>query len=160
MKAQVSSPMPGSHSKPTKRPKMHKIKHNKIKISELKGDVRKLKIKKATIAKGAKRIRAYYDTWEEWVRDPLGYWLFRVDQKKKEIQAGFCKGDNCIRVLINGKDGEEIYNTIVREHLVTSLQHAAYVGYELQKAEFALRFRTRYVQDSKLHDPKQNKRNS
>lgn len=78
----------------------------------------------------------------------MGYWLFRVHNG--QIQAGFCKKCNIIEVMITGTNGEAIYNTIVREGLVKSLQHAAYVGYELHKAETALRFGVEYVQDSGL----------
>lgn len=110
----------------------------------------KLDLRKPTLARNAKRIKASYDTWTEWKQDPVGYWLFRVDPQHKDIHAGFCKKNNIIEVVIIGTDGEAMYNTIVRHKLVKSLQHAAYVGYELQKAEVALRLKIPYVQDKPL----------
>ena len=40
-------------------------------------------------------------------------------------------------------------HTIVRRGLVSSLEHAAYLGYELRKAEWAMLAGGRYVQDRK-----------
>ncbi len=111
------------------------------------GDVRKLRITKPTLAADAAFIKASYDTWTEWKEDPLGYWLIRVDTEKKQIEAGFCRSGNVIEVVVTGNDGEAIYNTIIRNGLVGSLQHAAYLGYELHKAEIALKLGLRYVQD-------------
>ena len=117
----------------------------------LKADVKKLDLQKPVLSSRVKHIRAHYNTWTEWKRDPIGYWLFRVDLDKKEIHAGFCKKNNIIQVVIVGTEGESMYNTIVRQKLVKSLQHAAYIGYELQKAEVALRLGIRYIQDVPLH---------
>ncbi len=44
----------------------------------------------------------------------------------------------------------EVFNTIIRENLISSLQHAADLGAELQKAEIALKHGIRYVQDDPL----------
>ena len=49
-----------------------------------------------------------------------------------------------------GTDAEAIAQTIVREGFVSSLQHAAYLGHELHKAEVALKLRLNFVQDSEL----------
>ncbi len=114
-----------------------------------KADIAKLDLRKPVLAKNARTIHASYDTWTQWKQDPLGYWLFRVDPGKNEIHAGFCTKKNIIEVVIVGCDGEAMYNTIVREKLVTSLQHAAYVGYELHKAEVSLKLGIPYVQDRK-----------
>ena len=112
------------------------------------GDVRKLDIKKPRLSADVRVLHAHYNTHREWKQDPVGYWLFRVHNG--QIQAGFCKKDNIVEVMVTGTDGEAIYNTIVREGLVKSLQHAAYVGYELQKAEIALKVGVEYVQDARL----------
>ena len=114
------------------------------------GDVRKLRITRPTLAADAAFIKASYDTWTEWKEDPIGYWLIRVDTEKKQIEAGFCRAGNIIEVVVTGKDAESIYNTIIRKGLVKSLQHAAYIGHELQKAEVALKLGIRYVQDLPL----------
>ena len=97
-----------------------------------------------------KHIKASYNTYKEWKQDPLGYFLIKVDRDKKEISAAFCTNDHKMRVVIVGKNAEEIYNTIVREELISSFQHAANLGEELSKAETALKLGILYVQDSPL----------
>ena len=126
---------------------MHKQQKNTTKAKALS----KLRLRKPALAKNVKIIRASYDTWSEWKRDGIAYWLFRVNRAKKRIEAGYCIKDNVIKILITGTDSEAIHNTIVRKKLVTSLQHAAYIGHELQKAEIALRLKIPYVQDRPLN---------
>lgn len=122
-------------------------KHDAHKIKKA---LEKLDLRAPRLAKRVRTIKAHYNTWVEWKQDKVGYWLFRVDHKHKDIHAGFCRKNNMIEVVVVGDDGEEMYNTIVREGLVKSLQHAAYIGYELHKAEVALRLGLKYVQDSQL----------
>lgn len=122
-----------------------------MKHSDVGGNVEHLDIKKPIIAEHVRVIKASYDTFKEWKQDTVGYWLFRVDRKKNAIQAGFCRKNNVMEVMITGTDGEEIHNTIVREGLVKSLQHAAYIGHELMKAEVALRLGIPYIQDAPLN---------
>jgi dihydropteroate synthase-like protein len=54
------------------------------------------------------------------------------------------------KVIIKGKTAEAIYTKIVEMGLVTGLDHAAYVGSELAKAEVALRTGKEYIQDRPL----------
>ena len=44
----------------------------------------------------------------------------------------------------------EIVNTLIRENLISSLQHAADMGIELTKAELALKYNLEYIQDKDL----------
>lgn len=97
-----------------------------------------------------KKIQASYNTYKEWKQDPSGYFLIRISQETKEISVGFCTNDNVLKAEITGRNAEEIYNTILREGLVSSLQHAAYLGLELYKAEVALKLNIKYIQDSPL----------
>ena len=53
-------------------------------------------------------------------------------------------------VIIKGKTAQGIYTKIVEMGLVTGLDHAAYLGSELAKAEVALRTGKEYIQDSQL----------
>ena len=52
--------------------------------------------------------------------------------------------------IIVGKTAMEIFNTIIKEKLVSSLQHAADLGAELKKAQIALENDLDYIQDSDL----------
>lgn len=94
-----------------------------------------------------KEITATYDESKEWKMDPKGYFLIRIDQKKKLIEVGHCMERNIVDIKIAGKNATEIFNTIIRNNLITNLQHAAYLGKELYKAELALKHKLNYIQD-------------
>ena len=53
-------------------------------------------------------------------------------------------------VIIKGKTAEGVYAKIVEMGLITRLEHAAYLGSELAKAEIALRTGKEYIQDNPL----------
>ncbi len=53
-------------------------------------------------------------------------------------------------VIVKGKTAEGIYAKIVEMGLVTRLEHAAYLGSELAKAEIALKTGKEYIQDNPL----------
>lgn len=95
-------------------------------------------------------IKAKHDPIKEWHADPKGYFLIRVDEKKKRIEAGFCTYKHVITKMIYGDNAIEIYNTIVKKRLITRLEHAAYLGKELYKAELALKYGKRYRQEFPL----------
>ncbi len=92
-------------------------------------------------------IQAAHDPIKEWNQDPNGYFLIRVNHKDKKIEVGFVSNDHVITKQILGKNAIEIYNTIIRHKLITRLEHAAYLGKELYKAELCLQTETKYVQE-------------
>ncbi len=97
-----------------------------------------------------KEIQAKYDDLKEFVMDKTGYFLIRIDQEKKIIEVAFCPELNKITVKITGRKPLEIYQTIIKQGLVSRLDHAAYLGRELQKAYIALQKGIPYVQDDEL----------
>ena len=104
-----------------------------------------------------KRITAKYHKIKDWRMDPKGYFLIRVDKKKKIIQIGYCKftrlGNSPINdmiAIVKGKTAIEIVNTLIREKFISTLQHAADMGIELHKAELSLKYGFKYIQDKDL----------
>ena len=102
-------------------------------------------------------ITAKYNKIKDWVMDPKGYFLIKIDREKNLIKVGYCifskLGNNPISDMIAevcGKTAIEIVNTLIRENFISSLQHAADMGIELQKAEIALRYNLEYIQDKDL----------
>ncbi|MCS7122065.1 MAG: dihydropteroate synthase-like protein [Archaeoglobaceae archaeon] len=79
---------------------------------------------------------------KEFVRDPCGDFTIHVSDKI------YCKHE---KLTICGKKSKAIVDTILREGLVSRLDHAAYLGRELMKAEIALRLKKNYVQDQDLN---------
>ncbi len=96
-------------------------------------------------------LEAKYDRIKDWKMDPKGYFLIKIYPETKEIGAGYCTfPDNKLRAEVRGKTALEIVNTIIREEMISSLQHAADMGIELFKAEIALKKGIKYVQDDPL----------
>ena len=61
--------------------------------------------------------------------DPKGYFLIRVDKKKKIIQIGYCKFTrlenspiNDMIAIVKGKTAIEIVNTLIREKFISPVQ--------------------------------------
>ena len=104
-----------------------------------------------------KRITAKYHKIKDWVMDPKGYFLIAIDRKKNLIRVGYCKftkmGNNPVNDMVAeivGKTAIEIVNTLIREEYISSLQHAGDMGIELFKAELALKYNLKYIQDKEL----------
>src|SRR3989344_5494546 len=97
-----------------------------------------------------REIKAEYDDLKEFTMDTKGYFLIRTNEKTKEIEVAFCPELNKITVKVTGKKPLEIYQTIIKEGLLSRLDHAAYLGRELQKAYLALQKSLPYVQDDEF----------
>jgi tetrahydromethanopterin S-methyltransferase subunit A len=52
--------------------------------------------------------------------------------------------------VIEGREGAVIAATVIEQGLLTQLDHAAYLGRELAKAEIALKTGSHYEQDAAL----------
>ena len=96
-------------------------------------------------------IEASYDRIKDWEMDPRGYFLIKVDLEMSLIRVAFCAlpGD-VMQTEITGTNALDIVNTLIREDMVSTLQHAADMGVELHKAELALQHGLEYVQDQAL----------
>ena len=92
-----------------------------------------------------RRIHASYVSAKEWAMDPAGYHIIKVFYDRHEIGVRFFTNDHAPVAEISGQDAESVMQTIVREKMVSSLQHAAYLGHELHKAEVALKLRLNFV---------------
>ena len=104
-----------------------------------------------------KTITAKYHKIKDWVMDPKGYFLIGLDKEKNLLQVGYCKfkilGNSPVNdmvAIVNGKTAIEIVNTLIREGYISSLQHAADMGIELTKAEFAIKNNKNYIQDKDI----------
>lgn len=95
-------------------------------------------------------MQAHYDSRKEWVMDSKGFFTIKPFPDEGVIRVRYYDSTHALKLVIEGKNGEEIYNTIVREGLVSTLTHAAYLGYELQKVEIAMKKNLPYVQDDPL----------
>ncbi len=84
--------------------------------------------------------------------DNVGMFKISVDHKNELLVAALfttAAMDKPVNI-IKGKTAEAVYAKIVKLGLVTQLDHAAYLGSELAKAEIALKTGKEYIQDKKL----------
>tara|TARA_Y100001970_G_C13809622_1_gene639354 strand:- start:74 stop:469 length:396 start_codon:yes stop_codon:yes gene_type:complete len=102
-------------------------------------------------------IKAKYHKINDWKMDPKGYFLIKIDRSKKIIRVAYCKfsklGNDPIHDMvaeITGNTAIEIINTIINKKFISSLQHAADMGIELNKAEMALKYNLEYIQDQDI----------
>ena|SRR3989338_4454942 len=99
----------------------------------------------------ARRVKANYDDAKEFVIDPAGYFLIRINKEGKKIEVAFCNEKNKIKLITYGKKPIDIYQTILNKEKVNIRKdHAAYLGRELQKAYIALKKDLEYVQDEEI----------
>lgn len=88
-----------------------------------------------------------------WRLDPKGYFLIRINEDLGKLEAAFCDlKENKVRKIIRGDNPVEVYTAILKEDLVTMLDHAADIGVELEKAYIAMKDGKKYTQDSELSE--------
>mgnify|MGYP002513888700 CR=1 FL=1 len=97
----------------------------------------------------------HYKSEEEmkFVHDKAGSFKIRVEygvdvESSKIVVVHFIRTK--AQAVIEGRSAKEVYEEIIRKGLVSRLEHAAYLGSELQKAEIALLTGKEYVQDFEL----------
>jgi rubredoxin len=108
-------------------------------------------VKKTESDEDVPTIKASYDRMKEWVMDPKGYFTIKPFPEENLIKVRYYTNDGKLQNVIEGKDAMEIYNTIIKEKMISSLQHAADMGAELMKAEVCMKLKKEYVQDGPLN---------
>jgi len=81
------------------------------------------------------------------VQDPAGSFKIIIDSDK--IKAVHYKNSQP-DLAVTGTTAKQVYDEILKLNLISSMEHAFYLGSELQKAEIALITRKNYVQDFEL----------
>ncbi|MHB9025740.1 MAG: DUF4346 domain-containing protein [Armatimonadota bacterium] len=82
--------------------------------------------------------------------DPAGYFVILLNRETGIISCEHYTNNGVLRQVIEGKQAAMIAATVIERGLVTQLDHAAYLGSELAKAEMALASGTPYEQDAAL----------
>ncbi len=83
--------------------------------------------------------------------DSWGYVLIGIDYESESIVACMVKYGGERKCYIGYKAKDILYK-MLRENPKFSLEHAGYLGVELEKAEIALKLGLKYVQDEELFD--------
>ena len=83
----------------------------------------------------------------QFIQDSAG--SFKISLKEEEIWTVHYLNMKPTMV-IKGHTAKEVYDEIIKRNLVSRIEHAAYLGQELEKAEDALKLGKNYVQDFPL----------
>ncbi|HEX6541434.1 MAG TPA: DUF4346 domain-containing protein [Ktedonobacterales bacterium] len=97
-----------------------------------------------------KVVEARAQERREWVHDPEGFFVILLDRGAGAIVCEHYTRDGVHDETVRGTRAADVANTAVRRGLVSRLDHAAYLGRELAKAESALTLNVPYTQDEPL----------
>ncbi|WP_414468235.1 dihydropteroate synthase-like protein [Methanobacterium sp. ACI-7] len=96
------------------------------------------------------------------VIEGLEDYKFTQDPKgsfKITAENGFIKAVHYVKMkpdlIIKGETAKSVYDKIIKNDLVSRLEHATYLGAELQKAEIAAKLNKNYIQDFELFKKQQ-----
>ncbi|VVB65348.1 Uncharacterised protein [Candidatus Gugararchaeum adminiculabundum] len=90
----------------------------------------------------------------KWVSDPRGFFLIYLADRKIFVEHYRTRFEGPASVtgtpdfIFQGISAKNLGYTIIDAGLASRLDHAAYLGRELQKAEYCLKNGKKYVQDS------------
>lgn len=70
-----------------------------------------------------------------------------VDRLRQQLSLEHYRNDKVLDAVVEGPTAAEVYTPAIERGLLSRLDHAAYVGRELARAEHALRAGEPYVQD-------------
>ncbi len=94
---------------------------------------------------------------EESEYDPNGYFLVQVDNQEQRIVVSFNSYNHLPLVRLQSASGEKLISAIIDNKIISNTEygkrHLGYVGYEIGKAETALRNKLPYRQDRPLSLP-------
>jgi tetrahydromethanopterin S-methyltransferase subunit A len=82
------------------------------------------------------------------VSDPAGYFVIYVDPNRGLLSLEHYLNDGVLDTVIEGHTAAELYIPAIDRGLISRLDHAAYLGRELARAEESLRAGEPFVQDA------------
>jgi tetrahydromethanopterin S-methyltransferase subunit A len=85
---------------------------------------------------------------EKIISDPVGYFVIFIDRPRRLLSTEHYKNNGVLTAIIEGRSAAEVYMTAIERGLLSRLDHAAYSGRELARAEHALCFGESYIQDA------------
>lgn len=82
------------------------------------------------------------------VSDPAGYFVIFVDHHRGMLSLEHYRNDGLLDVVIEGASAAELYTPAIDRGLISRLDHTAYLGRELARAEECLRSGNPFLQDA------------
>ena len=121
--------------------------HDRIE-TEIKGSIERnpgifeksLDVKRAPVIQAKKTVKL--------ILDPSGFFIIYPKKDEDRIYLEHYRADGMVNEIIFGEDPISIATTAIERGLVSKLDHAAYLGRELEKAYLSMLHGFLYVQDS------------
>lgn len=85
---------------------------------------------------------------ENMVSDPNGYFVIYPDETRQLLSMEHYGNNGVLDFIVEGDSAAGVYMAVIEKKLVSRLDHAAYLGRELARAEKCLAESTLYVQDA------------
>ncbi len=85
---------------------------------------------------------------ERMASDPAGYFVVYVDRARRTLLLEHYSNKGVLDTVIEGRTAAELYTPAVQRGLLSRLDHAAYLGRKLARAEGALASGKSYTQDA------------
>ncbi len=98
--------------------------------------------------KEAKAItdKCHADRLAQFSEDENGYFIVKAE-KEEIVVEHYTREGLPTGYVFRGKKAQVLYRRIINENLISMLDHAAYIGHELARAEMALKEGKKFVQD-------------
>jgi tetrahydromethanopterin S-methyltransferase subunit A len=84
---------------------------------------------------------------EPLVLDPAGYFVVYSEPRRNALVLEHYTNQGVLDAVLEGRTAGALYQAATSRELVSRLDHAAYLGRELARAEQSLKDGTMYVQD-------------
>lgn len=84
---------------------------------------------------------------KDFTMDNSCYLLIRVDRNDMKIEVGVCNYKHELLKGYRGRLAQDIYYSFLKDGWIKRLDHAAYLGKELKKAELAMSMGYDYYQE-------------
>ncbi len=104
------------------------------------------RFEKEIAIKKASQVKAHRP--ERLALDPSGFFIIYPKKDEKRIYLEHYREDGTLNEIICGENPAFIVSTAIERGLVSRLDHAAYLGRELEKASLSMRYGFPYIQDS------------
>ena len=79
--------------------------------------------------------------------DPAGYFVVYPELRRNALVLEHYTNKGVLDAVLEGRTAGALYQTAIARRLVSRLDHAAYLGRELARAEQSVKDGTMYVQD-------------
>ena len=86
----------------------------------------------------------------KWNPDLKGYFTIKPFLSQKKVFVRYYDSKNTLKYTFAGINSSQIIQSIIERKLISRLDHAAYLGKEIEKAMIALKNKLNYIQDREL----------